>query len=72
MKIGMISEAPFLSTGFGVTGNQIAQSLAFAGHDISYFGIGAIGEIFDRSLYPYKIWTVGRNGDHLFSHLTEF
>lgn len=58
-KIGIISESPTLTTGFGTTSKQIALGLCSAGYEVAVFGIGAIGETFDRSKYPYTIWTVG-------------
>lgn len=59
MKIAFISEAPSLTTGFGTTCKYIAATLVSRGYHLVYYAIGAIGETFDRSLYPYKIWAVG-------------
>ncbi len=60
MKIGIISESPSLTTGFGIVCNQMVQGLAQAGHEIACFGIRAFGETFDRSKYPCKIWAIGK------------
>jgi len=36
------------------------------------FGIGAIGETFDRREFPYRIWTVGPQSNQLYARLAEF
>jgi glycosyltransferase involved in cell wall biosynthesis len=58
MKIGIISDSPTVTTGFGITTDQIARGLAAAGHEVVCFGIKAYGETFDRSSYPFRIWTI--------------
>ena len=59
MKVGIISDSPTVTTGFGITTNQIAHALTEARHNVVCFGMKAIGETFDRSMFPFKIWTVG-------------
>lgn len=59
MRIGIISEAPSITTGFGVTCNQIIWALVEAGHYVACFGLGLFGETFDRSKFPCKIWAAG-------------
>lgn len=59
MRIGIISEAPSMTTGFGVTCHQIMQALVQAGHYVACFGLGLSGETFDRSKFPCKIWAAG-------------
>lgn len=70
MKVGLISEAPALTTGFGQTSRQIASGLVDKGHTVVCFGIGVSGEVFDRDAYPYKIWAVGKQ--NLISQLSDF
>ncbi len=59
MKIGIISQSPSVTTGFGIVCGQIAYALASANHEVVCFGIGAFGETFDRRKFPYRIWAVG-------------
>jgi glycosyltransferase involved in cell wall biosynthesis len=59
LKVAIISEAPNRTTGFGATTRHIVRGLTEAGHSVVCFGIGAIGETFDRTLYSCKIWAVG-------------
>jgi glycosyltransferase involved in cell wall biosynthesis len=59
MRIGVFSDSPTVTTGFGITTNQVAHALADAGHDVVCFGLKAAGETFDRGRFPFKIWTVG-------------
>ncbi|MBD2771525.1 glycosyltransferase family 4 protein [Iningainema tapete] len=59
MRIGIISEAPSITTGFGVTCNQIIRALVQAGHYVACFGLGLFGETFDRSKFPCRIWAAG-------------
>ncbi|WP_439516436.1 hypothetical protein [Sediminibacterium sp.] len=59
MKVGIISQSPTLTTGFGVTTKVIADYLYKAKCKVACFGIDQIGETFDRNSYPYSIWTVG-------------
>jgi glycosyltransferase involved in cell wall biosynthesis len=70
MKIGIISEAPILTTGFAGVSNQIGLALSKAVYDVVYFGIGVIGEVFNRNKKPYRVWTVGK--DNLIPTLSEF
>lgn len=55
MKIGIISQSPLWTTGFGVTCNRIAHSLINSGHTVCCFGLGE-GE--DSNEYPFKIYQV--------------
>ena len=59
MKVAIISESPSLATGFGTTTKKIIEIVSRKGFDIACFGIGAIGETFNRILYPCRIWAVG-------------
>jgi glycosyltransferase involved in cell wall biosynthesis len=59
MRIGLISDAPTCTTGFGRTTFHIASALAAAGHDVACFGFKAVGQTFDPADYPFRIWTVG-------------
>ena len=59
MRIGIISEAPSMTTGFGVTCNQIMWALVQAGHYVTCFALGLSGETFDRSKFPCTIWAAG-------------
>lgn len=70
MKVGIISESPTATTGFGTTCRYIASGLAQAGFDVSVFGINAFGETFERNKYAYKIWAVGNR--NLIESLSEF
>ena len=72
MKIGVISEAPTLKTGFGTTCSVLVSALASNGHEVAVFGIGAFGETFNRSSYPAKIWAVGKSSEHTFGYLSDF
>lgn len=58
MKVGIIADSPTLTTGFAVTTDRIARALSARGHEVVCFGLKAYGEIFDRSKYPFRIWTV--------------
>jgi glycosyltransferase involved in cell wall biosynthesis len=71
-KVGIISESPSLTTGFGVTCNKIVEGLARAGYQVSCFGINASGETFDRTRYPCRIWAVGSDGQNVVSELPRF
>lgn len=70
MKIGIISQSPSITTGFGIVCSQIANALAFANYEVVCFGVSAFGETFDRSKYPYKIWAVGEH--NLVQSFSEF
>lgn len=59
MKIGLVSDSPSVTTGFGKTTKNIAQGLVDAGHQVVCFGFKAQGFSFNPQDYPYKIWTVG-------------
>src|SRR6266849_2161289 len=59
MKVAVISESPSLTTGFGIVCNQIVRALASAQHEVSCFGINALGETFDRPSIPARVWAVG-------------
>ena len=39
MKVAIVSDAPSLTTGFGITTNRIATALAAAGHPVACFGL---------------------------------
>lgn len=66
MKIAIISDSPTLPTGFARTTRLLAEVLTSIGHhQVVCYGIDAIGETFDRTLYPYTIWAAGSpHGDH--------
>lgn len=70
MKIGLISESPSLTTGFGITSKQIACGLVEGGHEVVCFGIGAIGEKFDRTELTFRVWAVGKQ--NLITQLADF
>lgn len=59
MKIGLISDSPTRTTGFGKTTANIAAGLVKAGHEVVCFGFKATGQNFNADHYPYKIWSVG-------------
>ena len=61
MKIGIISEPPPLTTGFARTCKYIVDAIIESGNTPVCFGLSLSGETFDRSLYPYNIWTTNRN-----------
>jgi glycosyltransferase involved in cell wall biosynthesis len=69
-KIGVISDAPNLTTGFGITCRNIVIGLAESGYEVVCFGIGLIGDTLDRSLYPCRIWAAGQ--DNLVTKLAHF
>lgn len=71
MKIGIISESPTLTTGFGITCKQIATHLCQK-NVVACFGIGEFGETFDRKKYDYNIWTVGDDYSNLIVALSKF
>ena len=58
MRLGIISEAPLLTTGFGVVADQFARQLAVRGWDVSCFGIGFTGRVDCQR--PYRMWLSGR------------
>lgn len=60
MKVAIISEPPPLTTGFGRTCGQLVKALASRGHEVVCFGMGLTGEVFDRDLYPCRIWATGK------------
>ncbi|MBN8567867.1 MAG: glycosyltransferase family 4 protein [Flavobacteriales bacterium] len=63
-NIGIISQSPTLTTGFGITTKKIADFLHAKGYQVSCFGIDQIGETFERNNFMYKIWTVGGTDVH--------
>src|SRR5687768_188664 len=62
MKVGIISHAPTVTTGFGVTCRQLALALIYAGHEVVCFGINESHHTADPDLPACRIWPVG-NGD---------
>jgi glycosyltransferase involved in cell wall biosynthesis len=60
-KVAIISDSPTLHTGFGIVSRQIVEGLAERGNAVVCFGLGQIGETFDRSALPCSLWTTGRN-----------
>jgi glycosyltransferase involved in cell wall biosynthesis len=61
IKIGVISEAPIRTTGFGQTCKHIVNGLRGVDFEVVCFGIGVFGETFDRSEVDCKIWAVGNS-----------
>ena len=61
MKVGILSDSPTVTTGFGIITNQIAHALA-ARHEVVCFGIKAWRETFDRNVLPFRVWNGGLGG----------
>jgi glycosyltransferase involved in cell wall biosynthesis len=72
MQVGIISDSPSVTTGFGVTCYQIVNALAEHGHKVACFGLWAVGETFNRAKYPCKIWPVGLRSGKTSAHLSHF
>jgi glycosyltransferase involved in cell wall biosynthesis len=68
----VISEAPCLTTGFGCTTKQICEALVTSGWRVACFGIGLLGETFDRTTFPYRIWAAGSEQHTDLSLFSEF
>jgi len=60
MKVAIISEPPPLTTGFGRTCGQLVKALVSKSHEVVCFGMGLAGEVFDREMYPCRIWATGK------------
>lgn len=56
MKIVIISQSPLWTTGFGVTCNKIAFSLANAGHHVTCFSLGEDSN--EKQEHPFAIYPV--------------
>jgi len=56
MKLGIISDSPLLTTGFGVEAYQVASALAEAGHDVVCFGLK--GRAGDKADGIFRVWNV--------------
>jgi glycosyltransferase involved in cell wall biosynthesis len=65
MRVAIISDSPSLPTGFARTTRSLAKALVDTGHEVSCYGLGIFGEVFDRTHYPCKIWPAGDNDEKL-------
>lgn len=57
MRIGVISDSPLLTTGFGVEAYQTASALAEAGHDVACFGLKGKADDAADDL-PFRVWHI--------------
>src|SRR4051812_19761458 len=64
-----MSDAPTLTTGFGVTTRRIADALHAAGRQVACFGFKATPDDVDGT--PYPVWAAER-GDHWTRSLPDF
>jgi glycosyltransferase involved in cell wall biosynthesis len=70
VTVAILSDAPTLTTGFGVTTRRIAEALHDAGWEIACYGIKARpGDCHDRT--EYLVWPAERGG-HWTDSLAEF
>ena len=56
MKISIIGEGPFVATGFGTVGRELAKGFSKIGHNVSFLSFQHLGEIitvFDDN-YAFK------------------
>ena len=58
MRIGIISDSPLLTTGFGVEADQIARALTGAGHEVACLGLKGCARRDECSGLPFRVWHV--------------
>ncbi len=70
MVVAILSDAPTLTTGFGVTTRRIADALSCNGHEVACFGLKATPEDVGDGL-AYRVWPAEQGG-HWTETLGEF
>jgi len=58
MKIGVISDSPAVTTGYGVVTNQCCRALIEAGHKVTCFGFKDTLSNPERQAYPCPVWPI--------------
>ena len=71
LTIGIMSDSPTLTTGFGRTTSHIAHSLAAAGYGVRCFGLKA-GDADVGGVEPLVVWPAERDGKHWSSQIRPF
>jgi len=56
MKVGVISESPQLTTGYGVPTRHLCQRFHDAGFDVTCLGIHEVAFGYHENTQPYRVW----------------
>src|SRR4051812_42673333 len=70
MAVGILSDAPTLTTGFGRTTDRIGRSLIAFGYDVRCFGLKARRSDINRG--PLHVWPAEQGGQHWSAQLGPF
>jgi glycosyltransferase involved in cell wall biosynthesis len=71
LNLAVISESPFMTTGFGVSCRNYCAQLSNIGWNIYCFGVGFTGFVPDRKL-PFKVWFSGRDSNDFYKDIPLF
>ena len=64
MKVGVISESPLLTTGYGVPTRHLCQRFHAAGHDVTCLGIHQVAFGYHENTLPYRVWPTCPHDEH--------